>query len=116
MESDVDYDITKQHWKEGDIAYWGNEPVIIYEVDRMGPTPDHCIYYWVKPTLFISKLEVFIYKIFYNVGKFIERITGSYDFGVKIYSNRLANKFFWYPGHALMAGTELFKTEDEYNE
>lgn len=108
------YDITKQHWNEGDIAYWGNEPVRVYEVNKMGNTPDHCIYYWVEPVLLISKVEVFIYKIFYYTGKFIEKITGSHKAGMKVYSNKFVNKFFWFPGHALMAGTELFKSPEEY--
>jgi hypothetical protein len=110
----MEYDITKQYWNVDDIAYWGSEPVKVYEVDKMGNTPDHCIYYWVEPVLFISKVRVSIYKIFWYIGKLVEKITGSYKIGMKVYANRFVNRFFWFPGHALMAGTELFKTPDEY--
>lgn len=111
----MDYDITKQHFIPGEIAYWGNEPVKIYSVDRMGPTPDHAVYYWVKPVLFSSKLSVFIYSLFYYPGWLIGKVFG-HKIGMSIYTNRLANKFFWFPGHALMPGVELFKTEREYAE
>lgn len=111
----MDYDITKQYFEVGDIAYWGSEPVKVYMVDKAGPTLNHAIYYWVKPILFKSKLKIFIYSIFYYVGQFIGKVFG-HKFGMSIYTNRLANKFFWFPGHALMPGVELFKTEVEYAE
>jgi hypothetical protein len=99
------YDPTIQHFNIGDLVYYVNPhgiiiPSVIDEIQNFQDTtgPGGFIYYWIIPEgckiSIFNKIKFWLstnlpwLRITYNVPK-------------------------WCPGHALLAGDDIFKTEDE---
>ena len=112
------YDICTQYLKKGDIAWWVNyfgiiEPVKVYEVQKMGPTPDYAIYYWIKPITLNSKLRSWVFIAIFHTTRFLNTLFRTNKLN-KVRENRFVNRnFFWWPGHAVMVGDTIFLTKEE---
>lgn len=116
--TDTQYDIRVQYFNEGDTAWWMNyfgkiEPVEIYYVQRMGSTPEHAVYYWIKPKRLESKIRTWIYSSIYYVVEFLNKVFNTKLFN-KLKDNRFViGNFFWWPGHSVMVGDIIFLTKEE---
>lgn len=112
------YELNIQYLKKGDTAWWVNyfgyiEPVKVYEVQRMGPTPDYAVYYWIKPILLKSKIRTWVYSFVYSITEFLNKSFNTRRFEA-IRDNRFVNRnFFWWPGHAVMIGDTIFETKED---
>ena len=114
----MEYDICTQYFNEGDTAWWMNyfgyiEPVEVYYVQRMGPTPDFAVYYWIKPKRLNSKIRTWVYEGIYHTVYFLNKVFRTKLFD-RIRDNRFVNRnFFWWPGHAVMIGDTIFPSKEE---
>ena len=112
------YELNIQYLNKGDTVWWINhfgyiEPVKVHKVQRMGPTPDYAVYYWINPILLKSKIRTWIYSNLYYISKFLNKSLNTKRFEIIINNNFINRNFFWWPGHAVMIGDTIFETKED---